>query len=370
MTTRVGRRPSGRSLRSGSGSLNASRDGCVAEDGSEYCITAFPEKSRCKWNSCRPSTARKRATRLPSATSLDHRNSRSLVVVHRGMSGPVRGASPFGRSETPQRDHGRAAFHGYSGHGGRAVGAVSRASLTGILRNAAAWRSDRSLVLCLPAPRLSLLPATRCRGQRQCRCPSRRRCRRGQFWPCRWETWRGRLRRSNSAVRLGSPAGWKELHRCRPRFLPHCLAEPRMTPNRADRLRPFLCCLFRCQRAPCRRPGRAEAVRRRRNRGAWLTCRNLSSAPAPNCDQNLKSRRCWLEVVRPAVKALPRHFLPAIPLLQTRRAAEAQASCANRPLAELPQLSRSRLTCDGGGAMTAGAGSVSLAVDAMSRGGC
>jgi hypothetical protein len=39
------------------------------------------------------------------------------------------------------------------------------------------------------------------------------------------------------------------------------------------------------------------------------------------------------------------------------------------PLAELPQLSRSRLTCDGGGAITAGAGSVSLAVDAMSRAG-
>src|SRR5271157_5153139 len=37
------------------------------------------------------------------------------------------------------------------------------------------------------------------------------------------------------------------------------------------------------------------------------------------------------------------------------------------PVAELPQLLRSRLTCDGGGATTAGAGSVSLGVDDTSR---
>src|ERR1017187_11010650 len=43
-TTCVGRRPSGRSLRRGSGSLNASREGCVAEDGSEDCITAVPSE--------------------------------------------------------------------------------------------------------------------------------------------------------------------------------------------------------------------------------------------------------------------------------------------------------------------------------------
>jgi|SRR5208282_2623273 hypothetical protein len=39
------------------------------------------------------------------------------------------------------------------------------------------------------------------------------------------------------------------------------------------------------------------------------------------------------------------------------------------PVAVLPQLLRSRLTCDGGGATTAGAGSVSLGVDETSRGG-
>src|SRR5580693_5584095 len=37
------------------------------------------------------------------------------------------------------------------------------------------------------------------------------------------------------------------------------------------------------------------------------------------------------------------------------------------PVVELPQLLRSRLTCDGGGATTAGAGSVSLGVDDTSR---
>jgi hypothetical protein len=37
------------------------------------------------------------------------------------------------------------------------------------------------------------------------------------------------------------------------------------------------------------------------------------------------------------------------------------------PVAELPQLLRSRLTCDGGGATTAGAGSVNLGVDETSR---
>src|SRR6266852_1251352 len=37
------------------------------------------------------------------------------------------------------------------------------------------------------------------------------------------------------------------------------------------------------------------------------------------------------------------------------------------PVAELPQLFRSRLTCEGGGATTAGAGSVSLGVDDTSR---
>src|SRR6202158_2784120 len=37
------------------------------------------------------------------------------------------------------------------------------------------------------------------------------------------------------------------------------------------------------------------------------------------------------------------------------------------PVAELPQLLRSRLTCDGGGATTAGAGSVRLGVDETSR---
>ena len=37
------------------------------------------------------------------------------------------------------------------------------------------------------------------------------------------------------------------------------------------------------------------------------------------------------------------------------------------PVAELPQLLRSRLTWDGGGATTAGAGSVSLGVDETSR---
>src|ERR1019366_1824171 len=39
------------------------------------------------------------------------------------------------------------------------------------------------------------------------------------------------------------------------------------------------------------------------------------------------------------------------------------------PVAEIPQLLRSRLTCEGGGATTAGAGSVSLGVDDTSRGG-
>ena len=39
------------------------------------------------------------------------------------------------------------------------------------------------------------------------------------------------------------------------------------------------------------------------------------------------------------------------------------------PVAEVPQLLRSRLTCEGGGATTAGAGSVSLGVDDTSRGG-
>src|SRR5450755_1297845 len=39
------------------------------------------------------------------------------------------------------------------------------------------------------------------------------------------------------------------------------------------------------------------------------------------------------------------------------------------PVAEPPQLLRSRLTCDGGGATTAGAGSVSVGVDDTSRGG-
>lgn len=37
------------------------------------------------------------------------------------------------------------------------------------------------------------------------------------------------------------------------------------------------------------------------------------------------------------------------------------------PVLELPQLLRSRLTCDGGGAITAGAGSVSLDADDTSR---
>src|SRR3979409_2035770 len=37
------------------------------------------------------------------------------------------------------------------------------------------------------------------------------------------------------------------------------------------------------------------------------------------------------------------------------------------PVAELPQLLRSRLTCDGGGATTTGAGSDSLGVDDTSR---
>ena len=37
------------------------------------------------------------------------------------------------------------------------------------------------------------------------------------------------------------------------------------------------------------------------------------------------------------------------------------------PVAELPQLLRSRLTCDGGGATTAGAGNCSLGVDETSR---
>jgi len=37
------------------------------------------------------------------------------------------------------------------------------------------------------------------------------------------------------------------------------------------------------------------------------------------------------------------------------------------PVAELPQLLRSRLTCDGGGAITAGAGRVSLGLDETSR---
>src|SRR5271157_1510945 len=39
------------------------------------------------------------------------------------------------------------------------------------------------------------------------------------------------------------------------------------------------------------------------------------------------------------------------------------------PVAELPQLLRSRLICEGGGAITAGAGSVSLGVEETSRGG-
>jgi len=39
------------------------------------------------------------------------------------------------------------------------------------------------------------------------------------------------------------------------------------------------------------------------------------------------------------------------------------------PVAEPPQLSRSRLTCDGGGATTAGAGIDSLEVEDTSRGG-
>ena len=114
-----------------------------------------------------------------------------------------------------------------------------------------------------------------------------------------------------------------------------------MTLNRGDRLRPFLCCLFRCQRAHRRRPGLVEAVRRRRNRGAWLSSvpNSVLIAPAPNCDQNLKSSRCWLGVVPPAVKALPRLLLPAT-LLQMRRAAGAQAWCANPRWLNFPSYPR------------------------------
>ena len=94
-------------------------------------------------------------------------------------------------------------------------------------------------------------------------------------------------RRSNSAVQLANLVGWRELRRCRPHSLPHCLAEPPTTPNPADRLRPFLCCLFRCPRAPCHRPSQAEAVPRRRSRGAWLSwVPSFVPSSARNYDQN------------------------------------------------------------------------------------
>src|SRR5208282_3612954 len=71
-----------------------------------------------------------------------------------------------------------------------------------------------------------------------------------------------------------------------------------------------------------------------------------------------------------AVRA-PAPFPPSLPLDPPPDAVGGGGTGFVRksPVAELPQLLRSRLTCDGGGATIAGAGSKSLDVDDTSRGG-
>lgn len=72
------------------------------------------------------------------------------------------------------------------------------------------------------------------------------------------------------------------------------------------------------------------------------------------------------------VPSAPTPFLPSLPLDAPPPEALGGGGTGfarTSPAAELPQLLRSRLTCEGGGATMAGAGSESLAVDDMSRGG-
>ena len=159
-------------------------------------------------------------------------------------------------------------------------------------------RWDRSRVQRLLYPRQNLLPAIRCRGRCLCRCSTRRRCHRVPCLTCRWATWRESQRRWNSVLRLLFPAGWRERRRCRQRFLRRYSAEPRKSQDRADRPRQRPCCLARCQRGPYRRPGPAEAVRRRRSRAErWRIDRS-------GCHRFLEShdRRCWPAAERPAVR--------------------------------------------------------------------
>ena len=104
--------------------------------GRSLALPPYPKKFRCKWNNCRPLTSRNRATRSPTQRRY-HRHPGSLVVIHRGVPRPIRWSISARSAETRQCNRGRAALHRHSGYGRRTVGAISRASLTWILRNAA-----------------------------------------------------------------------------------------------------------------------------------------------------------------------------------------------------------------------------------------
>jgi len=88
-------------------------------------------------------------------------------------------------------------------------------------------RWGRSRGRRLPGQRLNLRLAIRCRDRCLCRCLIRCHCLRGRFLPCRSATWRWRLRRLSSAIRLSIRVDWRLRLRCPGRFLRHSSEELR-----------------------------------------------------------------------------------------------------------------------------------------------
>ena len=221
--------------------------------------------------------------------------------------------------------------------------------------------SEPRPVPAFPCPRLNLLRVTRCRGHCLCQCPIRRHYHRGHSSPCRWVTWRLRRRRWSLAIRVAIRVGWKRSLHCRQRFLPAYWVELRRSPDRADRQRPI---------PLLPRPLPERALPPPRPGGGGTTSAEPRSEPAawperpfpPTAFRSL-DHRCWPEAAQPGCRACF-HFCQVLHLMlrwtrRTRSVAEALGFVRKSPVAELPQLLRSRLTCDGGGATTAGAGSVS-----------
>jgi len=154
-------------------------------------------------------------------------------------------------------------------------------------------------------------------------------------------------RRLSRQIRLSIRVDWRLRLRCRGGSSAIRRRSYGGTQGRADFRLLCLCCRVRCRRVLCLRRDLVEAGRRRRNQRERLRndlngCRLLGAAPPMLAGGGTTC----------GVSPVPLDLASEPPAGRGWRRRDGLA--CKSPVAEPPQLSRSRLTCDGGGATTAG----------------